>query len=96
MIKIGCSCGWQSVEPSRRQADFALDEHRRLHCTMERSCAICTNVGPGAMRVLDVGEPAIFVCTDCDEVHPNSGRYVFSDASASDRGIGLVPTRKKR
>lgn len=96
MIAIGCDCGWRSSEPSRRQAEAALDDHRRLHCTKERTCAICTEVAPGALRVLDDGKPAVFVCNDCDDVHPNTNRYVFSDDGASKPGVGFVPKRRTR
>ena len=83
MIQVGCTCGWKSTEPSRRQADVAIDEHRRLHCTLERTCAICAEIAPGAMRVLDEGKPAVFVCNDCDGEHPRSGRYSFDDSGAA-------------
>lgn len=87
MIAIGCNCGWKSTEPSLQQANFALDEHRRLHCTRERICAICAEVGLGALRVLDAGKPAVFVCDGCHDEHPRGGRYGFDDSGAPSRAI---------
>ena len=93
-IVIGCDCGWKSDAPSRRQVEVAIDEHRRLHCTRERICAICANVALGAMRELDVGQPAVFVCDDCHDEHPRSGRYGFDDSGEPSRvSDGQTPRR---
>lgn len=94
MIQLSCDCGWRSSEPSRLQADAALDKHRRLYCSKERTCAICTNVAPGASRVLEEGGPAVFVCRACDELPPSSDRYSFS-GSVSD-GTGFLPPKGRR
>ncbi len=93
MIAIGCSCGWKSSEPSRRQADLALEEHRRLHCTRERLCAICAEVAPGAERELDVGK-LVFVCDGCHDEHPRGGRYGFDDSGAPRRATTGRTQRK--
>ena len=87
MIALSCTCGWTGNAPSRRQADVLLGDHNRLHCTLDRTCAICTNIGPGAVRELDKGEPPVFVCHSCNGDHPRSGRYGFGDAGALSRVV---------
>ena len=86
MIRVGCNCGWSASAPSRIQANLAIDEHRRLHCLLERTCAICTEIAPGAMRELDAGKPPVFVCNGCHDDHPRSGRYGFDDSGATGTG----------
>lgn len=86
MIAIGCNCGWKSSEPSRRQADLAIDEHRRIHCPLERICSICTEVGRGALRKqLGRNAPPVFVCDRCHDEHPRSGRYNYDGSGMASR-----------
>lgn len=47
-------------------------------------CAICTAPTPAgaAMQPLGRDRSLVIVCTECDDVHPRSGRYSFADSTA--------------
>lgn len=55
-------------------------------------CAICGDDSlPLTRQRLGPGEPEVLVCSDCDTLHPSSGRYAFDDSGAARRGLGGAP-----
>lgn len=54
-------------------------------------CAICTNDSNALVqRPLGSNDALVWICPDCDTVHPRTGRYAFDDSSAARGGVGVV------
>lgn len=58
-------------------------------------CAICTApiAGTPSRQPLGRDGAMVTVCTECDDVHPRSGRYAFSVGGAPDQTVGAGNSR---
>lgn len=55
-------------------------------------CAICADDAPGitlTQEPLGRGGALVWVCSDCNNLHPSSGRYTFGDGHRGPHALVL-------
>lgn len=97
MITVSCECGWSAREPSQIQANATFDQHRRRGCPIFQTCMICTEIGPGKLRILETEQenaPQEFVCDRCWFEHPRQGNYAFDNSGAPSKAMAWGGSRR--
>ena len=62
------------------------------HAMSAKWCAICADDSPGIMLTqepLGKAGALVWVCADCNNLHPSSGRYSFGDGGRGQHAIAL-------